>query len=329
MLASDRAAVATQFNRDVVELSVVAVLVNTYFDILGTQDRIRIAQDNLRVASRIQNIIKQRVDAGTSTVIDLVQQEYIVAQQRIVISRLTRAVRQSFTALGALLGETPDRVSMRGGSLTRLRVPKVAPGLPSELLLQRPDIREAEWRLAGAAANVASARVSLLPSIKLTADRGYESPLLKTLITPQAIAYNVAANITQPLFDAPRLIAQLNLQKAVEHELLERYRQTIIVALTDVERALIDVRESANEVRLAAEAVEIARRGYRLSETQLDANAIDLTTMLNIQRTLFEALDTLAQARLARFRAVADLYQALGGGWKAIVPATAADSAHD
>jgi outer membrane protein TolC len=163
---------------------------------------------------------------------------------------------------------------------------------------------------------VASARVALLPSIQLTGDRGYESAILKTLITPQAIAYNVAASVTQPIFDAARLLGLLKLQSAVQQELLEKYRQTIIVALTDVERALIDVRESANQERLARQAVEVARRGYQLSEAQLDAGSIDLTTMLNIQRTLFEAQDNLAQIRLTRFRAIASLYQALGGGWK-------------
>jgi NodT family efflux transporter outer membrane factor (OMF) lipoprotein len=314
--AAERTALASRFNRDVVELAVVTGVVTTYFEVLAAQDRLRIAHDNLRLAQRVQGIIQQRLDAGTSTTVDLLQQDFVVVQQRAAIPRLTNVLRQNIFALATLTGEIPARVSVRGGSLDRLNPPQVAPALPSELLLQRPDIREAELRLAAAAANLASARVALLPSIEITGERGYASTMLQTLFTPQAALYSVAASVTQPIFDAPRLLAQIDLQKAAQQELLERYRQTIIAGFTDVERALVDIRESANEERLAAEAVAVARRGYEISERQLDAGGIELTTMLNTQRTLFESLDALAQVRLARFRAITSLYRALGGGWK-------------
>lgn len=268
------------------------------------------------MATRVREIINQRVEAGTSTRLDLVQQDFVVAQQRVLVPRLARLLRENAASLATLLGVTPNLVSVRGGGLGGIAIPRVSPGLPSELLQQRPDIREAEARLAAGSANLASAKVAMLPSIQLTGERGYESEILKTLIAPQSIYYNVAASITQPIFDMPRLLSQLGLQRATERELLERYRHAILSGLVDVERALIAVRETAREEQAARQALDVARRGYELSEDQLSAGNIDLTTMLNIQRSLFEAQDALMQVRLSRLRAAVALYQALGGGWK-------------
>jgi len=313
--ASDQTALASQYNRDVVELTVISTLLNTYFDLLATTDRLRIAEENLRLATRIRAVIKQRLDAGSSTSIDLVQQDYVVSQLRSTIPQLRSAARQDVFALAALLGELPETIEIRSRTLSRAAAPVVSPGLPSDLILQRPDIRHAEFQLSAAAANLASARVALLPRFSLTGTRGYESSMLKTLITPQALIYNVAANVTEPIFEMPRLLAEVELQKAKQRELLETYRQSIIQGFTDVERALVAVREAAETERLTRQSLAIGQRGYQLSETQLSAGNVDLTTMLNIQRTLFQAQDDLALARLTRFQAIVSLYRALGGGW--------------
>jgi outer membrane protein, multidrug efflux system len=317
ILAAKRTELASRFDREVVELSIVASVINTYFQILTAQDRLRIANDNVRVAMRVRNVVKQRVDAGSSTTVDLAQQDYIVAQQRMAIPVLTQTLRQNTVALATLLGEMPMRVSVRGGGLGSLVLPEVLPGLPSALLLQRPDIREAEAALAVTSANLASARVALLPSIQLTGSAGYESFMLKTLITPQAALYQVAAGVTQPIFDLPNLLGQIELQNANQREYLERYRQTVIQSFTDVEQALIAIQETAEQERLTRRSVAIAREGYGLMETQLSGGYIDLTTMLNTQQSLFQSLDNLAQVRSARFQASVALYQALGGGWTA------------
>lgn len=313
---SDQSALASRYNREVVELTVVSTLLNTYFEALATRDRIRIAQENVRVATRLRGIIKQRVDAGSSTAIDLAQQDYVISQLRSTIPQLRTIAEQDVFALATLLGELPETVEIRATTLSRAHAPTVFPGMPSELILQRPDIRQAEFQLSAAAADLASARAALLPKFSLTGERGYESTMWKTLITPQAILYNVVANATQPLFDAAQLLAQIELQKGVQHELLENYRQSIISGLTDVERALVAVREAGETERLTRQSLRIGQLGYQLSESQLTAGNIDLTTMLNIQRTLFQAQDDLAQARLARFQAIVSLYRALGGGWK-------------
>jgi outer membrane protein TolC len=195
--------------------------------------------------------------------------------------------------------------------------------LPADLLLQRPDIREAEALLAGANANVESARAALFPSIQLTGQGGFVSTALHTLFIPQSAIYSVAASLTQPVFDGFRLLSQLDLQKGRRTELLQLYRKAIISGFADVERALIATQDLAEQERLQAEAVVTARRAYELSERQLREGTVDITTVLNTQRTLFTEQDQLVLVQLTRRQAIVSLFQALGGGW--VLPDEIAD----
>jgi NodT family efflux transporter outer membrane factor (OMF) lipoprotein len=187
--------------------------------------------------------------------------------------------------------------------------------LPSELLTQRPDIRRQEAQLASATANVGNARAQFFPSIQLTAQGGYQSAALSALFTPQATFYNVAAGLTQPIFDGARIQSNFDYQKARQDELLQTYRKTVVSAFADVDNALVAIKQGNERVRLQAQVVSASRRAFDLSEQRLRAGTIDTVTMLNTEQTLFQAQDSLAQARLAQFQAIVSLYQALGGGW--------------
>ncbi len=180
-------------------LTTVVSVANSYFLVLEAQDRLRIARDNLAAATRVYNLIKQRFDVGTASALDTAQQESLVNTQRASIPPLEETLRQNMATLAVLIGRTPESVRIRGGSMSRLRIPPVTPGMPSDLIAQRPDIREAEAQLASANANVYSARAAFLPSIQLTGEGGYQSAILKTLLRPELAFYNVAAGLTQPL----------------------------------------------------------------------------------------------------------------------------------
>lgn len=313
--AAEFNAIASRFDREVIVLSTVATVINTYFQVLAAQDRLRIARDNVNAATRILKVYEERIAVGTATGLDIAQQQSLLAQQRASIPPLDQQLRQNIATLAFLLGEPPARLTVRGGSLNAINPQRVSPGLPSDLLLQRPDIREAEAQLASANANVESARAALFPSIALTGQGGFVSAALNTLFVPASAVYTVAGSLSQPLFDGFRLLSQLDLQKGRRTELLQLYRRAIISGFTDVERALIAVRDLAEQERLQAEAVATARRAYELSETQLRAGTIDITTVLNTQRTLFSEQDTLVVVRLTRLQAIVSLFQAVGGGW--------------
>jgi NodT family efflux transporter outer membrane factor (OMF) lipoprotein len=313
--AAEETAVASRFDREVVGLTTVVTAANAYFSVLAAQDRLKAARDNLKSATRVLNLIQQRVNAGTASALETAQQESVVATQRAAIPPLEQTVTQNRTALAILMGRSPERVHVRGGSLNSIAIPRVTPGLPSELLTQRPDIREAEANLASANANVENARAQFLPSITLTGEGGYQSAVFKTLLQPESAFYTLAAGLTQPVFDAGRIQGNFDFQKARQDELLQTYRKTVITAFGDVENALDAVRQTALRERLQRDVVTSSRRAFDISEDRFRQGTIDLVTLLQTQQTLYQAEDTLAQARLDRLQAIVSLYQALGGGW--------------
>src|SRR5262249_43202719 len=161
---------------------------------------------------------------------DVAQQESLLATQRAAVPPLEQTLKQNRTVLAILIARSPEHVRIRGGSLRAVAYPRVTPGLPSELLAQRPDIREAEANLAAANANVVNAGAQFLPSVTLTAEGGYASAVLKTLFRPESMMYSVAAGLTQPIFEGGRLTGNLDLQKGKQDELLNTYRKAVISA---------------------------------------------------------------------------------------------------
>src|SRR5437868_2429892 len=180
-LAAEEVSTANRFDRDVVALTTLAAVANAYFQVLASQDRIRTAGNNIASATRILEAIRARRQAGTGTDLDVAQQEAVVANQRALIPPLRQILAQNINALATLVSRPPESVRISGGSLNSIVPPRVTPGLPSELLTQRPDIRRQEAQLASATANVGSARAQFFPSIQLTGQGGYQSSSLASL----------------------------------------------------------------------------------------------------------------------------------------------------
>jgi outer membrane protein, multidrug efflux system len=312
---AEELAVASRYDREVVSLTTVVSVANAYFQVLAAQDRLRIQNENLQSASRILNLINQRAQAGTASALEIAQQESLVNQVKAALPPLEQTLYTNRSTLAVLMGRSPEQVRVSGGSLHAIAIPRVTPGLPSELLARRPDIREAEANLAAANANVYNARAQLLPSITLTGDGGYESAVLRVLTRPESVIFSAAAGLTQPIFEGGRLIGNVDLQTAKQDELLQDYRKAVISAFSDVEIALYNVRETALSVQLQTAVVTSSRRAFDVSEQRLREGTIDLVTVLQTEQTLFTAEDSLAQAQLARLQAIVSLYQALGGGW--------------
>ncbi|ABD88107.1 efflux transporter outer membrane subunit [Rhodopseudomonas palustris] len=315
-LAAEEIANANRFDRDVVALTTAAGVANAYFQVLASQDRIRTAERNIASAQRILDAIKLRLSVGTGSDLDVAQQESVLANQRAAVPPLRLTLAQNVNALATLVARPPEAVRVGGGSLDRIAAPRVTPGLPSELLTQRPDIRRQEAQLASATANVGSARAQFFPSIQLTGQGGYQSAALASLFTPHAAFYNVAAGLTQPIFDGGRILANFEYNQARQDELLQTYRKTVVSAFADVDNALESIRQNTERLRLQRVVLESSRRAFNLAEQQLRAGTADIVTVLNTQLTLFQAEDALSQAQLARLLAIVSLYQALGGGWQ-------------
>src|SRR5450830_690653 len=287
MRAAEEAAVASRYDREVVGLTTVVAAANAYFQVLAAQDLLKVTHENLASATRVLNLIQQRLNAGTASALDTAQQESLVNTQRALIPPLERTLTHNRNALAVLIARSPEHVRIRGGSLRSIAYPRVTPGLPSELLTQRPDIREG----------------------------GYQSSVLKILMRPESVFFNVAAGLTQPIFEGGKLLGNLDLQKGKQDELLQTYRKAVISAFSDVETALDGIRQTALRERLQLEVVTSSRRAFEISEQRLNQGTIDLVVVLQTQQTLYVAEIAHVQARLEHVQAIVSLYQALGGGW--------------
>jgi outer membrane protein, multidrug efflux system len=314
--AAEETAIANRFDRDVVALTTLTSVANAYFQVLASQDRIRTAEHNIASATRILEAIKQRFKAGTGTDLDVAQEESVLGNQKALIPPLRQTLAQNINALATLVSRPPESVRVKGGSLNQISAPRVTPGLPSELLTQRPDIRRQEAQLASATANVGNARAQFFPSIQLTGQGGYQSSSLVSLFQPHAAFFSLVGSLTQPIFDGGKILGNFEFTKARQDELLQTYRKTVVSAFADVDNALVSIRETTTRLRLQREVVASSRRAFQLAEQQLQAGTADIVTVLNTQLTYFQAEDLLWQAQLARLLAYVSLYQALGGGWE-------------
>jgi len=311
---------ASRYDRETVRLTLVAGVANAYFQVLSLRGRLATARENLSVAERVFAVVDSRVRNGAVSKLDLARQQAAVLTQQAAALPLELQERQTLFALAMLLGRAPEGFDTAASTIAGLDVPRVAPGLPAQLLVRRPDLASAEAQLAAANANVAAARAALLPGIGLTGSAGLASDVLLNFMNGPTATLAIGASLLQPIFDGGRLRAQVDAAAARERELVENYRKAVFAALADVENALAAGGRTAEQELLQQQVVAQARVALRLAEIRYREGADDLLTALDAQRTLFQAEDQLAQIRLARLQASLALFKALGGAWK--TPAT-------
>lgn len=312
--AAEAALAMAQYDYEAARLSLVAAVANAYFQTLALRERLTIARENLAIAERVLRIVDARYRNGAASALDLTRQQTAVLTQRTALLPLEVQERQTQTALAILLGRVPQGFAVTQEGFAQLDIPAVAPGLPSELLLRRPDLARAEAQLAAADANVAAARAALLPSISLSASAGVASNALLSL-SAATTSYSLSAAVVQSLFDGGRLRAQVGMAESRRRELVENYRGAILTALKEVEDALGNAERNIRQEAAQQQIVEHAARTLRLAELRYREGADDLLSVLDAQRTLFQAQDSLVQLRLSRLGAALDLYKVLGGGW--------------
>ncbi len=308
-------ALATRFDQQTVALTVVTSVASTWFQALALQDRVDVARRNLHDAEQILGAIRARLDAGTASLLDVSQQEALVAGVRAQIPGLQSQLEQEVNALGILIGKPPSFITVRPGTLTALALPPTAPGVPSQLLARRPDVAFAEAQLIAANADIRVARANFYPQVALSASGGWQNIGIQTLFGPGSLFASAAASAVQTLFDNGRLSAQFDQAQGRYDELVAGYRKTVVQAFTDVDNAITAFNYATEQEVLEQQAVAVAQRAADIARAQLLAGTSDIVTALQAQSTLFSDLDTLAQVRLQRFSALLSLYKALGGGW--------------
>jgi len=307
---------SARFAQQSVALTVTANVATQYLNVLAIRRRIAIDNAYIAAINNILDVIKLRVKAGSSSHLDLAREQAQLEGVQAQIPGLEIAERQALFNLAVLLGRPPENFDVKTADLDAILAPQVGAGLPSELLLRRPDIAQAEADLAAAHANVDAARAAFLPQISLTGSGGFVSTAIGTLLQGSNFGYSYGANLLQTLFDGGRLAGQKDLAEAVQKEFIANYQSAALNAYADVENALTQVANTARAQEHLKREIEAANEAFEISQLQYRQGAAELLNVLQAQQQLFSAQDQLVQITLANRQAAIHLFEALGGGWQ-------------
>ncbi|MFP6848315.1 MAG: efflux transporter outer membrane subunit [Pseudomonas sp.] len=306
---------ASQFDRAALHVTLSASVVSSWLQWVGLEQRRRIATLNLNNAERVLSTVESRQRAGAATRLEQAQQRGVVAEQRLALAALNQQSEDSRVTLAVLLGQSnSSQLQLAAQPLDALQLPTVSAGIPSELLLRRPDLARAEAQLAAADANLQAARAALLPRLNLTATAGGNAARVADVFADPL--YSLTAALLAPIFDGGYLAASRDLAAAQREELLASYRSSIISAFAEVQLALNGLAGIEAQWQAQQAVLEQAELAFNLSESRYRAGAETLLTLLDTQRTLYTAQDNSAQLQLTRLQAGVTLYRTLGGGWQ-------------
>lgn len=306
---------ASEEARRTVLITLIADLANAYFLLLDLDQRLSVAEDTLETREDTTEIIRARFERGTIPKIDVNQAEVQEADAAANLASLERQNIQAENLISILLGRNPGPIT-RGAALEeQVITPDVPAGLPAELLVRRPDIRNAERSLAAQTARIGVARAARFPTISLTGSGGYVSNDLDQLLDSDASIWNLGANILAPIYNAGQNRSREEAEIARTEQLLRQYELTVQQAFREVEDALAAVRTLQDERAARDRQVVAARSAAFLSRARYDGGVTSYLEVLEAERSLFDSEILASAAQRAQLTAVVDLYKALGGGW--------------
>lgn len=305
---------ASQFDQATVELTLLSGVATSYVQTLAFDEQLRIARLNLTNAQSVLHVVQTRYDAGSATALELAQQKSLVAAQQRQLPLMAQQAQEARITLAVLLGEPVQRLTLGDTAFAQLQWPDIGSGLPSALLSRRPDIASAEAKLAAASADITVARAAMLPSLTLSATLGSGADRFGDML--RSPFYNLTAGLAAPIFNNGRLSADRDKTVARQQELLQTYRGSIISAFADVEKALNSASGLDQQRQWQDEELQQAQQAFDIAQSRYKAGAEVMLTVLETQRTLYQAQDQHVQLRMARLQASIALYKALGGGWQ-------------
>jgi outer membrane protein, multidrug efflux system len=306
---------SARFAQQSVALSVTANVASQYLALQAIRRRIAIQNQNLAAINVILDVIQLKVKAGSISHLDLAREQAQLEQTQAQLPSLETLEKQTLYNLAVLLGRPPEGFDIPTGDLDKIVAPAVGPGLPSDLLVRRPDIAQAEANLASAHANVDAARAAFLPQISLTGSGGFISTAVGTLLQGSNFGYGYGANLLQTIFDGGKLLGQKDLSEATQQEFIAAYQSAALNAYSDVETALTQVGNTGRSEDHLRREITAAEEAFQISQLQYGQGTADLLNVLQAQQQLFGAQDQLVQIQLANRQAGIHLYEALGGGW--------------
>jgi len=313
---------ASEAARETVRITLAADVVQDYFALRASDEQIATVQRSLAARAEALALQKIRLDYGDISELDYRQLEAEVAAARAQLPAFERQRSEQENALAVLLGRSPRAIY--AGTVAGAAAADLAPaalfvpsGLPSELLLRRPDIVEAEQRLIASNARIAAARAELFPSIVLTGYLGSASAALSDLFTGPAGIWKLAAGLAQPVYAGGRLKEGIAAAEARERQALAQYQQAVQNAFRDVRNALVAQAKSREQFDAESQRANALRQALQLARLRYNNGMTSLLEVLDAERNRLAAEQNRIDALRAQRAAIADLFKALGGGWDA------------
>ncbi len=300
------------------QLSTMGEVARDYLQLRGTQETLRITQENLASAEQSVQLTRARARGGLATDLDVANAELQAATNGASIPQLQQQAAQLINAIGLLLGEAPGALEAELAPPQPVPpVPPVVPvGLPSELARRRPDIRQAEAQLHAATASIGVAKADFYPRVTLSGSLSIQALQFKDLGSWASRTYGFGPAVTIPFFEGGRLRGTLALREAQQQEAALNYQRTVLGAFRDVDDALTAyAAEQRRRERLAASAVA-SRRALNLATLRFRQGVSDYLQVLTAQRSLLAAEQQLADSTATVDTNLVALYKALGGGWE-------------
>jgi multidrug efflux system outer membrane protein len=299
------------------QISVVAEVAGAYLTLLADRELLQITRDTLDSQQDSLRLIQMSFDGGVDTALDLNQAKTTVATAQANLAQYERQVAQDQNALVVLLG-VPLPTDLQAGSAldSEKLLADLPAGMPSELLTQRPDILAAEHNLIAANANIGAARAAFFPSISLTGSFGTASTQLSGLFERGSTAWTFAPQISVPIFAGGANVAGLHLARTQRDILTTQYEQSIKSAFREVADALVGRATLDRQLAADQALVDASAESFRLSSMRFSNGVDNYLGVLDSQRLLFSAQQSLVQIKLARLQNLVTLYKALGGGWR-------------
>jgi multidrug efflux system outer membrane protein len=299
---------ATEAAARTVRLTLVADIADAYFTLATDRTLLAIARETASSADRSVTLTRARLQGGIAPRTDLRQAETVLATAQSDLANLTTVVQQDRNALDLLVGDLPASIEAVENSVT-----PVPAGLDSSILLRRPDIVEAEFRLRAANAQIGAARAAFFPRISLTGLAGFASTALGSLFTNGAFNYSIAPSATLPLFDGGANAGNLANARGQFDAAVATYQKTIQVAFRDVSDALARRATIADQTRAQSTLEAAAADTARLTDARYRGGVASFLESLDAQRSLYSARRSLASTRLVRASNLVDLYRSIGG----------------
>jgi len=289
-----------------------------YVDAITFQYRVALATENVEMQRDSLQLTKDRFDAGLTSALDVAQAESNLANTESFIPRLEALHNAALNRIAVLLGANPGSVHDELFASTRIPRPplEIAVGIPADVVRQRPDIRRAERELAANTALIGAAMADLYPRFSLTGFLGLDSGDIGDLLDGDSVAWSVGLPFVGNLFDGGGRRGRVEVERARTDQLLSYYKLTVLIALEEVENALVNLAKERTRRDRLVRAVKASERSVELVQTQYRTGLTDFQNVLDSERSLTDQQDKLAESQGLVISNLIALYRALGGGWQ-------------